>query len=381
MSRIEASLASSSKLKDKKSDVSHGSTKDTNSHPSIWLKLQAFMCVTLLMALILLVNLGGIYVLFNPGSSRSKMMIYFLMLYASIRLLTPGGAIHSEKQPEGGVWRAFSERYFFLSSIHRRYLNLSFAKPLPKELVEAESRSNAQFILAAFPHGCNSDFRVLMDGIINETFPNLLKRNKIRALAASILFWIPVVREISLWTGCIDASRPVAKAALDQGKSLLILPGGEAEQIRTVYGREIIYLKNRKGFIKLALVHGVPIVPMYVFGCSDSYYTYNWMAQRFRLWLVKNLGICITPCSGLWGNPFCPLPKTTTIVMGKPIRFEFVLEQDNLNESCIDTSISKQTPTKEEVDRAHAVFIRELTALFDAHKTALGYGDRTLEIV
>eukprot|EP00536_Pseudo-nitzschia_multiseries_P016343 jgi/Psemu1/299240/fgenesh1_pm.1081_\ len=295
--------------------ASGGVIRSIDSHPPFGLKLKAFLCQTL--------------------------------------------------RPDGGVWRKFSERYFFPSTIHRRYLNLSFHKPLPPQLVEAESLPDAQFILAAFPHGCNSDFRLLMDGIMREVFPNLVRNDKIRSLAASVLFWIPVVREISLWTGCIDASRPVAEAALKKGKSLIILPGGEAEQIRTQHGRETIYLKNRKGFVKLALRHGIPLVPVYVFGCSDSYYTYSKTLHGLRMWLVKNFGICITLCSGLWGNPLCPLPKTTTIVMGRPIRF----------------AQRRENPTDEELDRAHAIFVRELSVLFETHKTEFGYGNRTLEII
>mmetsp|Transcript_5754 Transcript_5754/g.16427 ORF Transcript_5754/g.16427 Transcript_5754/m.16427 type:complete len:357 (+) Transcript_5754:180-1250(+) len=339
-----------------------------DSHPSFGLKLQAFLCSTAFLVIIIAIYLGGIICIWNlvSSSSNSNGGLYIVILYASMRLLTPGGAPNAHKRPNGGVWRKFSERYFFfVSSIHRRYLNLSFSKPLPPELVEAESQPDAQFILAAFPHGCNSDFRLLMDGILSEVFPNMVRNDKIRALAASVLFWIPVAREISLWTGCIDASRPVAEATLKEGKSLIILPGGEAEQIRTQKGREIVYLKNRKGFVKLALRHGIPLVPVYVFGCSDSYHTYNGALPGFRMWLVKNLGVCITLCTGLWGNPICPLPKTTTIVMGKPIRF----------------GERSENPTTEELDKAHAIFVRELSVLFETHKTALGYGNRTLEII
>eukprot|EP00957_Ditylum_brightwellii_P108809 8300098-Ditylum_brightwellii.AAC.1 len=90
-----------------------------------------------------------------------------------------------------------------------------------------------------------------MEGILHSILPNIA--SKTRTLAASILFRLPLVRELSLWTGCIDARRNVAEHALDGGHSLVIIPGGEAEQIRTTHGKEIVYLSKRKGFVKLAM--------------------------------------------------------------------------------------------------------------------------------
>ena len=364
-------------------------TASVDTNPSLGLKLQNFLFMTGLFGLILGVSIGGI--LCNLGGSR----IYVLALYASVRCLTPGGRWGSEKTPSGGAWRWFTEDLFFTAAAMRRYLGLGFAD-LPDEFVAAEAEPGAQFVLAAFPHGCASDFRILMDGMLREVCPNLIERNAVRTLAASVLFRIPVVREMTLWTGGIDARRSVAEAALADRKSLLVLPGGEAEQLLTIYGKERVYLSKRKGFIKLAMRKGVPVVPIYVFGSSDAYYTYDqpspsnnetnkrfdWTFYGFRHKLMKNLGICIPLYSGLWGFPHCPLPKKTTIVFGKPIRFAPSTKTRASKKTQSDSSASTGfEPTAEELDEGHALFVKELTALFDAHKTALGYGDRTLEVV
>lgn len=129
--------------------------------------------------------------------------------------------------------------------------------------------------------------------------------NKTRTLTASILFMIPVVRELAIATGCISASRAVAEDVLDKGYSIIVLPGGEAEQLRTIYQKEKIYLKNRKGFIKLAMRKDVPVVPTYVFGCNDFYRT-SGVFFPVRLWLQKRLGICIPLIAGLWNSNFLP---------------------------------------------------------------------------
>jgi hypothetical protein len=51
-----------------------------------------------------------------------------------------------------------------------------------------------------------------------------------------------------------------------------VLVGGEHEQMTAKPGRHEIFIKKRKGFIKLALEYGVPIVPAYAFGETDLYY-------------------------------------------------------------------------------------------------------------
>ena len=244
----------------------------------------------------------------------------------------------------------------------RDYLNLKFSD-LPKAFVEQEAKPDAQFILAAFPHGCNSEFRVLMEGCIQNVMPNIVQKNNLRTLAASVLFMIPLIREICLWTGCIDANRKTAEKALDRGRSLLVLPGGEAEQLLTTYGKEQVYVGSRKGFIKLAMRKKVKVVPIYVFGSSDMVYTSS-ILYRPRKWLMKNLGVCFPLCRGVLGT-FCPLPKAVTIAFGSPLAFE----------------MKGNDPTEEELNKAHEMFCNELKALFDSHKQRLGYGDRELRMI
>lgn len=263
---------------------------------------------------------------------------------------------------QGTRWPAFSKHFFLFSKL-REYFALTIHKPLPKQLVEAEKAKDAQFLIAVFPHGTAADYRVAMDGMLDEVFPNIY--HKVRTLGASVLLMIPLVREIFLWTSGIDASRSVAEKALDKGYSLIVLPGGEAEQIRTVYQKERVYLKNRKGFLKLAMRKDVPVVPVYVFGTSDYYETSNALLGP-RMWLVKNMGICIPFAVGLWGSMLCPRPVRTTIVFGEPLSF---------------TVKDRKNPSTEELDQAHHRFRTTLVDLFDQHKGRLGYGERTLEVL
>lgn len=131
---------------------------------------------------------------------------------------------------DGAPDQTFSEDFFIFQAM-RRLLQMEIGEA-PKELKDAEKQPNAQFIIAEFPHGVWSDYHVSMHGLWRHTiFPNIYPN--IRSLTASVLFRVPIIREWAIWTSCIDASRHVAETALRNGRTVLVRPGGEAEQIRT----------------------------------------------------------------------------------------------------------------------------------------------------
>ena len=267
--------------------------------------------------------------------------------------------ISSPQREFGWAWKRFSQNFSVLV-ILRKFLGIRLV--INETLATAQSKDKAQFVFAVFPHGANADYSGVINGMLYDSLPNIAART--RTLVASVLFRIPMVREISLWMGCVDARRDVADKLLEMNYSLVVLPGGQVEQIKTTHGRERIFLKRRKGFIRLALRHGVPVVPVYAFGVSDYYHTSHF-AMGFRLWLLKRLGISIPIARGQYGTLISPKPVPTTVVFGEPIHF----------------SIMKPgSPTPEEIEMAHAIYCEGLVDLFDSHKAALGYGDRILEI-
>lgn len=281
-------------------------------------------------------------------------------LSARVALLTYYGyhfVIARDHVRDGRHWKWFSQNFM---TFHwaRRFLQLK-AVVMDKNRL----RDEKQCLFAAFPHGINSDFRILLDGMWFDLFPHL----EIKTLAASVLFRIPVLREIALWTGCVDASRAVAVRQLRKGKSVFVLPGGQAEQVLTLRGQERVYLRRRKGFIKLAIQHQVPVVPVYVFGCSDGYHTSHWLLG-LRQWLVQRLGISWTVAVGYGASPFCPLPTSpNTVVIGQPLRFSKVSDPKAITDS--------------ELNAAHEEFCRALVHLYEENKTKYGYYDRVLEIL
>lgn len=322
-----------------------------SSNPTFSLAISAFFWCN---SLYLISVICSLLFLIGPFIFPRTLGIFVVLPYLSWNLL-----FKRDELQFGSPWPYFSRNYPGFCVL-RRYLELNFGK-IPEKLIELDASDKAQAVFAVSPHGTGSDFRILMDGMLSQILPNM--GPKIRALAASVLFRIPFVREMALWTGCVDARRSVAESLIDANLSILVVPGGMDEQIRTEYGREIVYLKKRKGFIKLAMRKGVSVVPVYVFGSSDAFHTSNFLFS-LRHWIMRNLRMCIPIASGLWGSS-CPLPVKTTIVMGEPLLFT--------------PNIDGQ-PSDDELNAAHKDFMTALTKLFDEHKEPLGYADRKLEI-
>jgi 2-acylglycerol O-acyltransferase 2 len=222
-------------------------------------------------------------------------------------------------------------------------------------------KDQQQYLFALHPHGSMSEFRIMLDGQLLKLLPGLQSK-QVCWLSASVLFRLPIAREFCLWTGCVDAGRKTAEKMLEAGHSVGVIPGGEHEQLITEYGKDLVYIKKRYGFVKLAMRFGVPLVPCYVFGCSDLYYTSKFLIG-LRMALVKNLGVAVPLCFGAYGLPAAPFKRPLDIVIGQPIYFDRCPE-----------------PTNEQVIEAHQKYMDALQALFDKHKAEFGYGDRVLQL-
>mmetsp|Transcript_21684 Transcript_21684/g.35854 ORF Transcript_21684/g.35854 Transcript_21684/m.35854 type:complete len:327 (+) Transcript_21684:3-983(+) len=286
-----------------------------------------------------------------------------LILCIRIPLCTVPAALYliyclkdGSEHENGKPWGWFTEN-FFLFKIMRNYFPISMH--LDDKLQPGFMTGEEQLIFAIHPHGTCSDYRIFMDGMLHKTFPKL---RSWRTLAAGVLFKLPLVRELALWTHCVDASRPVAMKQLDNGHSIFVVPGGEHEQLLTENGKEILYLRKRKGFVRLAIISGASLVPVYVFGASDLYHTSN-VLFGLRFWLMKTLQICIPIFWGRFGM-LCPLNKPLDMVFGEPISVE-----------------RNPKPSKEEISKVHEIYIKKLEELFEERKKDFGYGDRKLQIL
>ena len=100
-------------------------------------------------------------------------------------------------------------------------------------------------------------------------------------------FHIPFLREVMLYGGCIPATYRYMDWAVEQGSSVTLTPGGarEVQYAQEGTNREVWLLHNRKGFVRFARRHGLPIVPLYSAGEQELFtYSNGWFGQSMR-WL------------------------------------------------------------------------------------------------
>jgi 1-acyl-sn-glycerol-3-phosphate acyltransferase len=70
--------------------------------------------------------------------------------------------------------------------------------------------------------------------------------------------------------GTVAASPQNAERALKEGAALLVYPGGDYEVHRPIWESTKVDFGGRKGFIRLALEHDVPIVPVVAIGGQET---------------------------------------------------------------------------------------------------------------
>jgi 1-acyl-sn-glycerol-3-phosphate acyltransferase len=78
--------------------------------------------------------------------------------------------------------------------------------------------------------------------------------------------WLALLRRY----GTIEASTDNARAALRAGAAMLVYPGGDWEAHRPVWQGHRVDFHGRRGFVRLALDTGVPLVPVVAIGGQET---------------------------------------------------------------------------------------------------------------
>ena len=138
---------------------------------------------------------------------------------------------------------------------------------------------------------------------------------------------------------------------------------GIAGVFHTSVHEERVFLKSRKGFVKLAMQTGASLTPVYVFGQSNLLSVLpgkgsilGSMLEQFSRRLRISLSL-------FFGDFWLPLPRAIPLL---------VVTGPSL--PCMQL----ENPTEEQVDLKHAEFCKELVALFERHKRAYGWEEKQL---
>ncbi|KAK5887360.1 hypothetical protein CesoFtcFv8_015967 [Champsocephalus esox] len=140
----------------------------------------------------------------------------------------------------------------------------------PIKLVKtAELNPNKNYIVGIHPHGimCVGAFTCFSTEScgFKELFPGL--RSNLVTLAG--VFRLPLFREYLMFIGLLPVSKKSLTHLLTnrgKGNAAVIVIGGAAESLASAPGVNILVMRQRKGFVRVALEFGADLVPVYAFG-------------------------------------------------------------------------------------------------------------------
>ncbi|KAK0402543.1 hypothetical protein QR680_016393 [Steinernema hermaphroditum] len=246
------------------------------------------------------------------------------------------------------------------------------AEYFPAKLIKTSELSpKHNYIVGSHPHGIMSCGIILSWATGATGFTDIFPGISRRLVTLDINLLLPIRREFCMWMGFIPASREAITHNLNgetKGNAVAIVIGGAEEALDSNADNFNLTLKNRKGFVRIALETGSHLVPLYNFG-ETSLYTQisNNRGSLLRALQHAFKRICkfsppIIHGRGIFNYCFGFMPYRVPIatVVGAPIVVDKV-----------------ENPTTEQIDALHKKYCEALTQLFDTHKTKYGITKET----
>lgn len=145
------------------------------------------------------------------------------------------------------------------------------------------------------------------------------------SLGFDFLFSLPGVRSMVRRIGSVPACHANGERLLRAGNSVIVYPGGDADDYRPWTERHRIDLHGRTGFVRLALRTGVPVVPVVAHGSHDVLVVLTRGEALARHLGLDRLRIKVLPLVA--GPPFgvmpvvpmAPLPAKVTVRVCEPL--------------------------------------------------------------
>jgi 1-acyl-sn-glycerol-3-phosphate acyltransferase len=146
--------------------------------------------------------------------------------------------------------------------------------------------------------------------------------------AHDALMAAPVIGSYFRRMGVVPAAPDSIASALAEGHDVALWPGGEIDSLRPWTDRDEAVLAGRKGFVRMAINAGVPIVPIATVGGPDSMPVLargRRLAKLLQLDKVARLKMFPVALSAPWGIapamlPELPLPTKIRTAFQAPVK-------------------------------------------------------------
>jgi 1-acyl-sn-glycerol-3-phosphate acyltransferase len=143
------------------------------------------------------------------------------------------------------------------------------------------------------------------------------------------LWRIPLAKSYLEAHRAIPGDGPELRAAISRGETVFIAPGGTYEGLRSFWHRHVVDWGNRRGYLRLALELGIPLVPAATAGVDDRFIGLNdghELGRRLKLPARWPLWIALGP---LGVYPFTvDFPVKFHTVIGEPIHLSPPADMD-----------------------------------------------------
>ncbi|KAJ2361830.1 2-acylglycerol O-acyltransferase 1 [Coemansia sp. RSA 2607] len=244
-----------------------------------------------------------------------------------------------------------------------QYVNAYFPVRI---VLEEKLDASKSYIFGVSPHGilCFSGQVVIgsMESGLDRAMPGIT----LHPAALHHALTLPLFGAYLLAIGSISSSRRSIRRCLARGKghSVGIVIGGAKESLHTNRGSRRLVLKNRRGFVREAIMAGAPLVPTFVFGENDIFrqVEHPWL-RRLQTWMQSKMMFALPVFYGRFG--LVPWQTPLTAVFGRPVYVE-----------------KNPEPSYDEIDRVHREYIDRLQRLYARFKPVYDpEGDDTLVIV
>jgi len=149
------------------------------------------------------------------------------------------------------------------------------------------------------------------------------------SLAHKMAFLIPGFSTFTRKSGAVMATPENAKIILDADFPILLCPGGDVDSLKPFSRRHKITFNNRMGFIRTAIRHQVPIVPVVSVGAHEVIFVLNdgrGLARLIRFDKIFRIKTIPMSFSFPWGFTLgalgsIPLPSKIKIRVLPPMEF------------------------------------------------------------